>query len=289
MEETTAEYATNELIPSVELRFIPKVTIGAKTDLGRVRENNEDKFEYFIPEDHATLASRGLVFVVCDGMGGHAAGQIASELASKTFIDVYLSHPGNDPKEAMTSAVLAANRYVYMVASTNPSRRGMGTTFTGLTLVQNRGFAVQVGDSRLYRLRNQVFEQITHDHTYMSEMIRMGTLTPEQAESHPHKHVLTRAVGVEEVVMPDLFEFEIVAGDVYLLCSDGILNHVSDAEIEIQLQAAQTGGSGPGSVAWKLVNQALVGGGSDNATAMVIRIDAMEEVQEPAMDQNPAV
>src|SRR6476661_4279431 len=101
MDEITAEYATDQIAPSAELRFRPRVTGACKTDLGRVRENNEDKFEYFMPEDDATLASRGQVFLVCDGMGGHAAGQIASELTAKTFIDVYLNHPASDPQVAM--------------------------------------------------------------------------------------------------------------------------------------------------------------------------------------------
>src|SRR6476659_421076 len=107
MEETTAEYEVGQLLSPAELKVRTRVTVACKTDLGRVRENNEDKFEYFLPEDDATLASRGLVFLVCDGMGGHAAGQIASELAAKTFIDVYLHHPSEDPAIAMQSAVTA--------------------------------------------------------------------------------------------------------------------------------------------------------------------------------------
>lgn len=270
MEDTTAEFSASELLPVVPLKALAKVSIGAKTDLGRVRENNEDKFEFLIPSDEAVLASRGQVFVVCDGMGGHAAGQIASELAAKTFIDVYLSHPGDDIKEALVTALNAANRYIFLVAQSVPSRRGMGTTFTGLILVQDQAFVVQVGDSRMYRLRGDVLTQITHDHTYMDEMVRNGTLTPEQASVHPQKHVLTRAVGVEEQTLCDVFQFTIEEGDTYFLCSDGILNHVQDTEIFSILSA-----NGPGNAAWKLVGQALVGGGSDNATALVLKVDEL--------------
>jgi PPM family protein phosphatase len=271
MDEITAEYAASALLPVVELRAHAKISVGAKTDLGRVRENNEDKFEYFIPEEASVLASRGQVFIVCDGMGGHAAGQIASELAAKTFIDVYLSHPGIEPVEAVVSAIQAANRYVFMVSQSVASRKGMGTTFSGLVIVQDKAIAVQVGDSRVYRLRNGVMDQITNDHTYMDEMIKVGALTREEAMVHPHKHVLTRAVGVEENVAQDVFEFEVLEGDIYLLCSDGILNHVDDDQIFNFLSS-----NCPSAAAWKLVGQALLGGGSDNATAMVLRVNEIE-------------
>jgi len=277
MEDTTAEYAAGELLPTVPLLANCKVSIGAKTDLGRVRENNEDKFEFLIPSEPAVLATRGQVFIVCDGMGGHAAGQIASELAAKTFIDVYLSHPATEIQEALVAALNAANRYVFLVGQSVPNRRGMGTTFTALVLVQDQGYAVQVGDSRLYRLRGEELQKLTDDHTYMDEMVKNGLLTPEQAAIHPQKHVLTRAVGVDEHVMCDVFTFSIQEGDTYFLCSDGILNHVGDSEIHSILHA-----NGPGNAAWKLVGQALVGGGSDNATALVVRVDEIERFDSSA-------
>ena len=112
MDEITAEYSIDQLAAPATLRVRPRVTVACKTDLGRVRENNEDKFEFFVPEDEASLGARGQVFLVCDGMGGHAAGQIASELTVKTFIDVYLHHPSADPETAMAAGVAAANRFV---------------------------------------------------------------------------------------------------------------------------------------------------------------------------------
>src|SRR4051794_16751739 len=145
MEEITAEYAIEELAPAPELKARVAVSVACKTDLGRVRENNEDKFEFFIPEDDRTLAARGQIFLVCDGMGGHAAGQIASELATKTFIDVYLHHPSSEPSVAMEAGVAAANRFVLDVGRAIPSRRGMGTTLSGLILLQGEAFVVQVG------------------------------------------------------------------------------------------------------------------------------------------------
>lgn len=273
MDEITAEYTSDQLSAPVTLRVRPRVTVACKTDLGRVRENNEDKFEYFLPEDDATLASRGLVFLVCDGMGGHAAGQIASELTAKTFIDVYLNHPSSETNVALAGAVGAANRFVLDVARAVPSRRGMGTTLSGLVLLQDRAFTVQVGDSRVYRLRAGEMAMLTHDHTYIEEAIRMGTMTAEEAEKHPYKHVLTRAVGTEDVVNPDIEVHDSKPGDIYLLCSDGLLNHVGDDQIADVMR-----NNNPSEMAWKLVGMALLGGGSDNTTVVVVRVDELEEL-----------
>jgi protein phosphatase len=271
MEDTTAEFTASELVPSVELRVVPRVTIGAKTDMGRVRENNEDKFELFLTEDESLLASRGLIFLVCDGMGGHAAGQIASELAAKTFIDVFLSHPAVEPTEAIAAAVKAANRYVLDVGRTVPGRKGMGTTMSGVILCQDTAYTVQVGDSRIYRLRDGQLDRLTVDHTFLEENIRLGFMTPEEAAVHPHQHWLLRAVGAEDIVVPDIGSHVAEVGDTYFICSDGILNHVSDLEIHEFLRSKN-----PSEAAWGLVKQALLGGGSDNATALVVRIDGLE-------------
>jgi serine/threonine protein phosphatase PrpC len=272
MDEITAEYAVADLLPAAELKALAKCTVAAKTDLGRVRENNEDKFEFYVPDDEVTLASRGQVFVVCDGMGGHAAGQIASELSCKTFIDVYLNHPAADVKDALVEAVQAANRYVFLVSRSVAARKGMGTTMTAMVLLQNKAYFAQVGDSRAYRLRGDELTQITEDHTYMHEMIRMGVLTPEQAAVHPQKHVITRAIGIDEQVQCDVYEFEIHEGDTYFLCSDGVLNHVEDDQIQQILTS-----NGPAAAAWKMVGAALLGGGSDNTTAIVVKVDELQK------------
>jgi protein phosphatase len=273
MEEITAEYEVAQLMPTVELRVRPRVTVATKTDLGRVRENNEDKYEFFIPEDDGRVASKGLVFIVCDGMGGHEAGQIASELATKTFIDVYLSHPSAEPEPALRAAVAAANRFVLDVARAVPSRRGMGTTLSALVLIQDQGYIAQVGDSRIYRLREQAAEQLTVDHTWVEDMVRGGVMEREIAETHPNRHMLTRAIGTENDAEPDVFTFTLREGDVNLLCSDGMTNHVNDEELARILNE-----NTPGDAAWKLVGAALVGGGSDNTTCIIVRIDALDQV-----------
>ena len=267
-EETTAEYAVEQVIAPIELKVKPVITVGAKTDIGRVRENNEDKYEFFLAENPSDLASKGHVLVVCDGMGGHEAGQIASELACKTFIDVYRNHPGEDPAVAGRAAVAASNRFINDVARAVPSRKGMGTTLSALLIVQDKGYIVQVGDSRVYRLRDGECEQLTTDHTWVEETVRAGLMNREDAENHPYKHVITRALGTEQSVDPDVIPVDLASGDVYFLCSDGVTNHVSNERVGEILT-----GTSPSDAAWRLVGEALVGGGSDNATALVARID----------------
>jgi len=204
-------------------------------------------------------------------MGGHAAGQMASELASKTFIDVYLHHPSEDPAVAMQSAVTAANRFVTDMGRAIPTRRGMGTTLSGLVFIQDKAWICQVGDSRIYRLRSDELTMLTHDHTWVDEAIRNGTLTPEEAETHPYKHVLTRAVGTEGDLKADVESGPLEVGDVYLLCSDGLLNHVDDGTIADHLRSYA-----PSEACWRLVARALAGGGSDNCTVMIVRVDGLE-------------
>jgi serine/threonine protein phosphatase PrpC len=271
LEEITAEFSSEELAPEVELRIVPRVTVAAKSDVGRVREINQDKFEYFLTEDRGQLASKGLVFLVCDGMGGHAAGQVASELAAKTFIDVYLNHPATEAKSAAAAAIQAANRFVLDNARAFPARRGMGTTLSGVLLVQDKAVIAQLGDSRVYRMRDGELEMLTVDHTYPNELVKLGMISPEEAAVHPQHHVLTRAIGVEGENVPDVDVHELLVGDTFMICSDGVTNHVSDELIGEVLSADP-----PSLAAWRLIGHALLGGGSDNATAMVVRVDALD-------------
>jgi protein phosphatase len=271
MDEITAEYETAALVAPVPLRVRLRATVGARTDIGRVRENNEDKHEFYVPEDEAVVAAKGAAFLVCDGMGGHEAGQIASELAAKTFLDAYYGFPGTDIEAALRSGVSAANRLVLDVSRAIPSRRGMGCTLSALLLVQDVGYIAQVGDSRVYRLRRGVVELLTVDHTWVEQMVLHGSLTREQAESHPNRHTLLRAVGTEADAEPDLYTFLLEAGDLYLVCSDGVTNHVGDAEL-----GRLMGVGGPSEVAREVVSAALLGGGSDNATCVVVRVDSLE-------------
>lgn len=275
MDEITAEIDVQSVVPQVPLTVRPILSYGTKTDIGRVRENNEDKFEVFLAESDSEIASRGHVFVVCDGMGGHEAGQIASELASKTFIEVYRTHPATEPEEAARAAIKAANRFVLDHARLIPNRRGMGTTLTSLCILQNKGLFTHVGDSRLYRLRSGVLEQITFDHTWVEQTVRAGTMSREAAEAHSYRHILTQAVGTEDEIKPDIATFDLEEGDCYLLCSDGVTNHVSDDQMQQHLSAQK----GCYQTAWDVVAAALAGGGSDNASVIVVKINELLAVE----------
>jgi serine/threonine protein phosphatase PrpC len=278
MQEITAEFSAEELggtIPDEPLRIVPRVKFVARSEIGHARENNEDKFDFYEPDEEPLLAARGSVYLVCDGMGGHNAGQIASELAAKQFLHAYY-HLGGTAQEAARHAILQAHHYIAEMASKIPSRYGMGTTLTALILKQDEGILAHVGDSRCYRLRGGVFEQLSRDHTLVAHLVEQGILTPEQARYHPQRNVIRQAVGVadpSEPLEPDIETFALQVGDLYLLCSDGLTDMVDDAEIEAILRDEP-----PTRAAWRLVDRALANGGRDNITIVLVRIVALEEV-----------
>jgi protein phosphatase len=272
MQEITAEFRAEELggaIPDEPLRTVPRVKFVARSEIGHARENNEDKFDFYEPDEESLLAARGSVYLVCDGMGGHNAGQIASELAAKQFLHAYY-HLGGTAQEAARHAILQAHHYIAEMASKIPSRYGMGTTLTALILKQDEGILTHVGDSRCYRLREGVLEQLSRDHTLVARLVEQGILTPEQAKYHPQRNVIRQAVGVadpSEPLEPDIETFALQAGDLYLLCSDGLTDMVDDAEIEAILRDEP-----PTRAAWRLVDRALANGGRDNITVVLVQI-----------------
>ena len=272
MQEITAEFSAEELggaVPDEPLRVIPRVKFVARSEIGHARENNEDKFDFYEPDEQPLLAARGSVYLVCDGMGGHNAGQIASELAAKQFLHAYY-HLGGTAQEAARHAILQAHHYIAEMASKIPSRYGMGTTLTALILKQDEGILTHVGDSRCYRLREGVFEQLSRDHTLVARLVEQGIITPEQARYHPQRNVIRQAVGVAdpaEPLEPDIETFALQAGDLYLLCSDGLTDMVDDAEIEAILREEP-----PTRAAWRLVDRALANGGRDNITVVLVQI-----------------
>jgi serine/threonine protein phosphatase PrpC len=278
MQEITAEFSAEELgsaLPDEPLRVVPRVKFVARSEIGHARENNEDKFDFYEPDEEPLLAARGSVYLVCDGMGGHNAGQIASELAAKQFLHAYY-HLGGTAQEAARHAILQAHHYIAEMASKIPSRYGMGTTLTALILKQDEGILAHVGDSRCYRLREGVFEQLSRDHTLVARLVEQGIITPEQAKYHSQRNVIRQAVGVadpSEPLEPDIETFALQAGDLYLLCSDGLTDMVDDAEIEAIVREEP-----PTRAAWRLVDRALANGGRDNITVALVRVAALEGV-----------
>ncbi|MCX8052228.1 MAG: Stp1/IreP family PP2C-type Ser/Thr phosphatase [Armatimonadetes bacterium] len=271
--EITAKINTAELVRAWEerarkARGIRLVTsIGAKTDLGRVRENNEDKFEFFVPEDEDTLALKGSFYAVADGMGGHSAGQIASELAIKTAIRSYYNDPNPVVEDSLKQALQQANALIFDAARAIAERSGMGTTMTALVLRGEEAFIAQVGDSRCYRLRDGELRQLTEDHSWVNEQVKRGGLSVDEAEASPFRNVITRSLGNSPSVEVDVFTEQVEAGDVFLLCSDGLTGEVSDEEI-CRVMASHS----PSEAAWNLVDLALEHGGRDNVTVLIVAV-----------------
>lgn len=271
--EITAKFSRDELVRGWRIReprmprVYPVIKFGAKTDLGRIRENNEDKFDFYEPEDPTLLATRGCLFAVADGMGGHAAGQIASELALKTAISHYYDSPNEDIANSILEAMSAANETVHNLAVAIPERSGMGTTMTAAVIVEDRVYVGQVGDSRAYLIRGGQIRQVTMDHSWVAEQVRIGGMTAEEAELSPYKNIITRSIGTQDTVEPDVFEEMALPGDFWVLCSDGLTGHVVDNEI-LQIASANP----PTETARQLIELAGARGGRDNITVFVLSI-----------------
>jgi protein phosphatase len=243
------------------------ITCAARTDVGLIRSGNEDNY-LMVPE-------RG-TFIVADGMGGHAAGEVASEMAVSIIARDLGSFRGLANEEAaarMVQAIRDANAAIYERTLSEHDKRGMGTTATVLVLHANRYLVGQVGDSRGYLLRDEVFHQLTKDHSYVQEQVDAGYLTPEQARSHPYANVITRCVGASGDVTPDLFSGVVRAGDVFLLASDGLTGMLEDDVLAAIIRAEGT----PEKWVDRLVAEANRRGGLDNITALIVRVDSVEE------------
>lgn len=233
------------------------------SDVGQVRDSNEDSV--------FSSAENG-VFVVADGMGGHAAGEVASAIASRTIGDSACKacDSAEALSEQLVAAFLAAGREIARHVEEDPSRTGMGTTATVLRL-RDEGFIVaHIGDSRAYLVRDGQLLRLTHDHSWVQEQVDRGLITPEQALGHPQSNIITRALGTDPQPTPDLYTGEIRDGDLFLLATDGLTDMVRDEEI-----AALVGREGPlEEMAARLVYSANLAGGIDNITALVVRIEA---------------
>ena len=251
-------------------RIIATLRMGAKTDLGRVRDNNEDKFDFFEPEDPSVLATKGCFYAVADGMGGHSAGQIACELALKTVIANYYDSPSVDTEASLRSAVIEANSVIYETAQTVPDRQGMGTTLTAIIVRDDRMTVAQVGDSRAYLLRGGQISQLTEDHSWVAEQVRLGTMTLAEAQVSPFRNIITRSIGTSAVVEPDVFTQSLQVGDTLVLCSDGLSGHLEPPEIETITEQQS-----PSAAALSLVAAANERGGRDNITALVLSVRAL--------------
>ncbi len=224
------------------------------------------------------VAERGL-FIVADGMGGHAAGEVASEMAvriaAKELGDVG-GRSDAEVAERMRRAIQAANGAIFERTLTEHDKRGMGTTATALVLNGGRYLIGQVGDSRAYLLRDRRLMQLTKDHSYVQEQVDAGYLTPEQARTHPYSNVITRCVGANAEVSPDIYVGAIRAGDLYLLASDGLTGMLEDHDLATELSSSHE----PQAMVDALITEANRRGGLDNVTVIVVRVDSVEASQD---------
>jgi serine/threonine protein phosphatase PrpC len=244
----------------------------AKTDPGRARDNNEDSVVY----DESTLTA-----VLADGMGGYNAGEIASGMATafiKSELSRWLTEAGagikaKDVRRAMEICVDNANRSIFNSANSNANYAGMGTTLVVGVFKDDKLVLGHIGDSRCYRLRAGLLEQITKDHSLLQEQMDAGLITPEQAATSPIKNLVTRALGVDESVLLEVNEHLVQAGDLYLMCSDGLSDMIDDdlidkivtSELELEQKATQ------------LIDQANENGGRDNISVLLVEVQEAPE------------
>ncbi len=243
-----------------------RFTCAGRTDVGIVRSGNEDN--YLMVPDRA-------LFIVADGMGGHAAGEVASEMAVRIIAErlgdlTDLSE--EDAAERMRVSIREANAAIFQRTLSEHDKRGMGTTATTLVLRGARYLVGQVGDSRAYLLRDRRLTQLTKDHSYVQEQVDAGYLSPEEARTHPYSNVITRCVGANEEVAPDTYVGSLKPADLFVLASDGLTGMIEDSELHAILLSTDD----PHKLVDELVAEANRRGGLDNITAITVRVDSVE-------------
>ncbi|HMG87165.1 MAG TPA: Stp1/IreP family PP2C-type Ser/Thr phosphatase [Terracidiphilus sp.] len=242
---------------------VVRYTAAAVSDRGRKRPSNEDAYGFSIEAG---------VYLVCDGMGGAAAGEVASTIAVDEILRL-LTHRSGEKEtslpDAAQSAICEANEAIFTRAQRNHRLSGMGTTLVALATREQRVWVLNVGDSRCYRLRKGNLEQLSRDHSLVEEQVRLGRMTPREALHSPLRNVITRALGTQSQVTPDVFEFDAEPGDLFLLCSDGLTRELSDSVIQDLLnkdQSLETQSA-------RLVDAAKKAGGHDNITCLLVRAE----------------
>jgi protein phosphatase len=265
---TSAAVATGRLVVQAVLR----------TDVGKVRAENQDFASLTTPKEEAVSPAGGRLLIVADGMGGHRGGATASRIAAETVKAQYLSSETKDVATALQDALTRANARVFSESQTNPDLRGMGTTTSALVIRGAQAWFAHVGDSRIYMVRGDSVEQITEDHSLVATMVREGLLTPQEAENHPRRNVLQRSIGVGEEVEIDVRgPIELQENDTFVLCSDGLHGLVKDNEIKdiakLPIQQAAN----------DFVKLALERGAPDNVTVIVARVVRADQLGEDTL------
>ncbi|HPQ99920.1 MAG: Stp1/IreP family PP2C-type Ser/Thr phosphatase [Lewinellaceae bacterium] len=238
----------------------------ALTDQGNIRTNNEDQVLFFRPTDPAQRQSKGYLAIVADGMGGHAAGEVASALAVKLIKQHYYS-AAMPPLEALSYAMTQANQSIFQEAERTEKRQGMGTTCTAVAILDQSLYLAHIGDSRAYLLHDNHLYQLTTDHTYIQDLLDAGKIDPMEAIHHPQRNVLTKALGTQAERKADVFraELPIHPGDQLLLCTDGLYEYFTSEEMQQILTTNRLH-----EAAEKLIQEAKDRGGHDNVTVLLV-------------------
>jgi PPM family protein phosphatase len=254
-----------------------KFAFGLVSETGPLRDHNEDFAGTFVSTAPDDAWDRGPVFVLADGMGGHAAGEVASRLAVDTVIDRWSGREPLTPPQGLRTAARVANEEI-IDAAREPGKRGMGTTLIALTLSGREAHIAHVGDSRAYVVRNGECQQLTNDHSRVAEMMRMKMITPEQAATHPARSQLTQSLGADPLVRVDLVRQPLHAGDVFLLCCDGLWDVLTRSDIASAVGELGTRLRHPSELAEYLVDTAIQRETADNVTALVVQVTSDQPV-----------
>ena len=236
------------------------------TDVGRARPHNEDYVDYYIPPDPRLRDQKGALYLVADGMGGHQAGEVASRGVVELTIAQYYSDTTHDIGTSLVRAFRLANQRIHEQAQSDPAKGGMGSTLVAAVVLGRKVYVANVGDSRAYLINAQGTTQISEDHSWVEEQVRAKLLTPEQARRHPQRNLVTRALGSKPDVQVDLFEGELNAGDILLLCTDGLTGRVEDPELAEIVRSYP-----PQEAARQLVALANERGGNDNISLVIVK------------------
>ena len=241
------------------------VCAASLTDTGRVRDHNEDYVSCRVPEQAAREAAYGSLFLVCDGVGGGVSGEVASQHAGERIVDEYYGGlAAQTPSDRLVNAIWQANSQIFQENRDQPEGRRMTTTVVAAVVLGQRLFLAHTGDSRAYLITGNQITQVTRDHSWVAEMVRSGDLTPAEAESHPWRNRITRALGMGESADIERKSLDLALGDTVLLCSDGLTRHVGAAEIlEVVTHHA------PSEATRRLVDMANERGGQDNISVII--------------------
>ncbi len=250
------------------------------SDVGLKRRYNEDYVGFYEPGSSAKLGTHGRLYVLADGVGGAAAGEIASQYAVKKIIHTYYQSANGEPGALLQQAIEGANADVYAKNLDQPDHREMATTVVAAVVHGDELIVANVGDSRAYLVRKEAIEQITEDHSLVAEMISDGSITAEQAETHPYRNVILRSIGAHENVKVDLFFRRLEPNDIFILCSDGLTRHVNKDELADIIRRYP-----PAEAARQLVKLSNERGGYDNITVSITRITPDQMQGEATTDE----